>query len=108
MYGNVFYCYSTGGRKAREQNIVNVTTTLIRYYVRPFTFISGTTDPEYVYTPHGRFIQKDGIWRHETHLRNHLGNTRLAYIHDGTTINKSQETHYYPFGMRISPSPTNP
>jgi len=27
-------------------------------------------------------------------------NTRLAYIHEGiTTINKAQETHYYPFGM---------
>ncbi len=36
------------------------------------------------------------------------GNTRLAYIHEGTSINKAQETHYYPFGHRISPLSNQP
>lgn len=36
------------------------------------------------------------------------GNTRLAYIHEGATITKAQETHYYPFGHRISPQSNQP
>jgi RHS repeat-associated protein len=35
-------------------------------------------------------------------------NTRLAYIHEGSTITKAQETQYYPFGMKISPLSNQP
>jgi RHS repeat-associated protein len=37
-----------------------------------------------------------------------IGNTRPAYIHEGTAINKVQETHYYPFGHHISPLSNQP
>jgi RHS repeat-associated protein len=118
----MFFNYSVNGTKLKETTKINGVTETTRIYAGPFTFINTTSDPAYVSTPYGRFIQKTQsdqvpcpgcpkptpVWRHETHLRDHLGNTRLAYIHEGTAINKAQETHYYPFGHRITPLSNQP
>ncbi len=100
--------YTSVGSKPKEHSVGNGSINHTRYYAGPFTFLGTGYDPAYFTTPYGRFGPKSSSWRHETHLRNHLGNTRLAYIHEGTTINKVQETHYYPFGMRISPLSNQP
>ncbi|MBW6480549.1 MAG: RHS repeat-associated core domain-containing protein [Bacteroidales bacterium] len=57
--------------------------------------------PGWVGTPHGRFVL-DGTWKNEFHLRDHLGNTRIALLETGSdSLAILQQNHYYPFGMLI-------
>ena len=41
-------------------------------------------------------------WQNEFHLRDHLGNTRIAFLESGyDSLATLQQNHYYPFGMLI-------
>jgi RHS repeat-associated protein len=106
----IYYHYTASGRKIREQNILNGSAAH-RYYAGPFVFITNTSDPAWINTPYGRFVQHNGQWTTEIHLKDHLGNTCLAMLRTSpTNHNISQENHYYPFGMRItslSPEPVS-
>jgi RHS repeat-associated protein len=104
------YHYTATGRKIREQNILNGSATH-RYYAGPFVFITNTSDPVWINTPYGRFVQHNGQWTFELHLKDHLGNTRMALLRNTTYPNSfftHQENHYYPFGMRISTLSSDP
>ena len=60
--------------------------------------------PDWVSTPHGRFVYFNDGWQNEFHLRDHLGNTRVVLMEEDTgTLVPLQQNHYYPFGM-LNPS----
>jgi len=58
---------------------------------------------EYLLTPEGRVDFGSGSPIYEYHLKDHLGNTRVAYI-AGTSgaADAVQEADYYPFGMKMA------
>jgi RHS repeat-associated protein len=105
----IHYHYTATGRKMREQSVVNGSTTT-RFYAGPFVFINNPyTDPAWINTPYGRFVQHNGQWTTEFYLKDHLGNTCLAMLRTSSSNHTiSQESHYYPFGMRISTLSSEP
>jgi RHS repeat-associated protein len=56
---------------------------------------------QYQLFPEGRklYDSDNNSWQYEYHLKDHLGNVRVAFDETG---NIAQENHYYPFGLRIS------
>jgi hypothetical protein len=55
-----------------------------------------------VNTANGRFVPTETEeFAHETHLRDHLGNTRVVLTQDGEDFKILQDNNYYPFGMSI-------
>jgi RHS repeat-associated protein len=105
----IHYHYTATGRKMRERSVVNGSTTT-RFYAGPFVFINNPyTDPAWINTPYGRFVQHNGQWTTEFYLKDHLGNTCLAMLKTSSNNHViSQENHYYPFGMRISSLSSEP
>jgi RHS repeat-associated protein len=102
----IYYDYTISGRKVQEENRVDGIYTGMRYYAGPFVFtILDTVPPAWVNTPYGRFVRNGTTWTHEFHMKDHLGNTRLAMLASGGT---TQENSYYPFGMRISTLSSEP
>ncbi|MCF8358450.1 MAG: hypothetical protein K9H26_06800, partial [Prolixibacteraceae bacterium] len=63
---------------------------------------------KYIITPEGRILNKgtdtSPIWDWEYYLKDHLGNVRvvIAPTEDAGYSAVQQETHYYPYGMRMS------
>ncbi|MEL6672603.1 MAG: RHS repeat-associated core domain-containing protein, partial [Bacteroidota bacterium] len=49
-----------------------------------------------------------GRYYYEMHLQDHLGNNRILFadLDDDGTVEKKQEDHFYPFGMRMAVSGT--
>ncbi|MCF8360925.1 MAG: hypothetical protein K9H26_19405 [Prolixibacteraceae bacterium] len=63
---------------------------------------------KYILTPEGRILNKgtdtSPIWDWEYYLKDHLGNVRvvIAPTEEAGYSAVQQETHYYPYGMRMS------
>jgi len=51
-----------------------------------------------VQTAEGRAVPNGASFDYEYYLKDHLGNTRVAFNEAGEVM---QETHYYPFGLRL-------
>jgi hypothetical protein len=51
----------------------------------------------------GRIIKTGGNYLYEYHLKDHLGNTRVAFEVTDAGMNVRQVSDYYPFGMRHLP-----
>ena len=49
-------------------------------------------------TAEGRAVPNGASFDYEYYLKDHLGNTRVAFNEAGEVM---QETHYYPFGLRL-------
>jgi RHS repeat-associated protein len=107
----VEYLYDAMGNKlAKLQNIAGVTPTIEYYYgdvVLTKIYPSTEWKLGYVITPEGRVTTASnsltGSPTYEYHLKDHLGNTRVAYIAgtDGAAVVK-QQADYYPFGLQIA------
>ncbi|MCF8358448.1 MAG: hypothetical protein K9H26_06790 [Prolixibacteraceae bacterium] len=81
------------------------------YYFGPFVHEGpdgGSTSLKYILTPEGRILNKgtdtSPIWDWEYYLKDHLGNVRvvIAPTENAGYSAVQQETHYYPYGMRMS------
>jgi RHS repeat-associated protein len=86
-------------------------TPEMTYYFGPFVHEGtqgGASSLKYIFTPEGRILNTgtDGnsVWEWEYYLKDHLGNVRVVIEPTNTPgySNVLQETHYYPFGMRMS------
>jgi hypothetical protein len=96
------YTYTASGAKIRQQLETDgrggISTR--RDYAGAFVFVNNA--PGWVSTAHGRFVQVNGRWQNEFHLRDHLGNTRVVLLEEeGDEYITLQQNHYYPFGMLI-------
>ncbi|MCF8359788.1 MAG: hypothetical protein K9H26_13585 [Prolixibacteraceae bacterium] len=108
---NYFY-NSTGEKMLRAVNSDSVPELNINtYYFGPFVHegvFGGETSLKYILTPEGRILNKgtdtSPIWDWEYYLKDHLGNVRvvIAPTEDAGYSAVQQETHYYPYGMRMS------
>ncbi|MCF8360923.1 MAG: hypothetical protein K9H26_19395 [Prolixibacteraceae bacterium] len=108
---NYFY-NATGEKMLRAVNSDSVPELNINtYYFGPFVHegvFGGSTSLKYILTPEGRILNKgtdtSPVWDWEYYLKDHLGNVRvvIAPTEDAGYSAVQQETHYYPYGMRIS------
>jgi RHS repeat-associated protein len=72
-----------------------------RRYAGAFVYLND--ELAWVNTANGRFVPaQEDDFKHETHLRDHLGNTRVVLRQDGEDFKILQDNNYYPFGMSIS------
>ncbi|MBD3903567.1 RHS repeat-associated core domain-containing protein [Chryseobacterium sp. Ch-15] len=67
------------------------------YYVGPFTPLN-PSGLQFVPTSEGYFdfVKNKYIYNYS----DHLGNTRLSYFHNGSSIEVLEESNYYPFGLK--------
>jgi RHS repeat-associated protein len=64
---------------------------------------NNTCELQYILTSEGRITKPSGSYVYEYHLKDHLGNTRVAYNALETGKDVIQISDYYPFGMRHEP-----
>ncbi len=94
------YLYDAAGNKLRQvvykQSNINKTTDFIS------NFVIVNNAPAWINFDEGRVIM-DGTAVHftETHLKDHLGNTRVVFGYKNNALLVKQVSSYYPFGMNI-------
>ena len=94
------YLYDAAGNKLRQvvykQSNINNTTDFIS------NFVIVNNAPAWINFDEGRVIM-DGTAVHftETHLKDHLGNTRVVFGYKNNALLVKQVSSYYPFGMNI-------
>ena len=70
-------------------------------YIGPFVYRDG--DLDYIITSEGRVVFEDGGLRYyEYHIKDHLGNVRVAFKNNNSMPQVLQTSDYYPFGMRMA------
>lgn len=69
-------------------------------YFDEFEFNEGSLDA--IYHAEGRVAVVNGTREYQYFLKDHLGNTRVAFRVNGGQKEIIQESHYYPFGMEWS------
>ncbi|KAF0200126.1 MAG: RHS repeat-associated core [Bacteroidetes bacterium] len=96
----ISYLYDANGTKLRQDvikaNIISKRTDFIS------NFVIINNAPAWINFDEGRVIM-DGTAVHftETHLKDHLGNTRVVFGYKNNTLLVKQVSSYYPFGMNI-------
>ena len=95
--GKIEYTYSSVGAKLRMQEYDNSgALSKSKDYLGGFVYEDNQL--EFVQTAEGRAVPNGASFDYEYYLKDHLGNTRVAFNEAGEV---SQETHYYPFGLRL-------
>jgi RHS repeat-associated protein len=83
--------YDATGRKLRYDNTD---------YIGPFLYERGVL--KYIITSEGRAIPKGTTYNYEYHIKDHLGNVRVAFIDASGTPQVVQTNNYYSFGMLMA------
>jgi RHS repeat-associated protein len=100
----IHYTYTTSGQKLSQQLEEEGRSGTLRRYAGPFVVENG--ELKWVNTPEGRIVEHSDFgttWVPEFHLKDHLGNTRVALLNFTDDVYlPTQTNHYYPFGMRIA------
>jgi RHS repeat-associated protein len=92
--------YSAGGEKLRKQVIPSNSSDDITDYVNGFVYKNDQLD--FFHTDEGRVTaDNQGNLTYEYFLKDHLGNTRVSFKESDESIAVLEESHYYPFGMRL-------
>jgi RHS repeat-associated protein len=94
------YLYDANGNKLRQDVIVAKILTKRTDFISNFVIINNA--PAWINFDEGRVIM-DGtnVYFTETHLRDHLGNTRVVFGYKNNALLVKQVNSYYPFGMNI-------
>jgi hypothetical protein len=58
--------------------------------------------PYQLNTPEGRATYNAGIWTYEFDYKDHLGNTRVSFKANGSNLEKTAETAFDPWGVRMN------
>ena len=83
---------------------------IFTHYIGGFVYTysgSNYADLECILTPEGRITIPDGNCIYEYHLKDHQGNTRVAFDATAAGPVVKQATDYYPFGMLHEPVALN-
>lgn len=97
------YVYTAAGQKLRQRPSSG---NSLLYFGNIIYSLDGTANGitlQYILTSEGRVVKPTGSFVYEYHIKDHLGNTRIAFEASGTTALIKQQDDYYPFGMLHSP-----
>ena len=94
------YYYDATGNKLRQDVIEAKILTKRTDFISNFVIVNNA--PAWINFDEGRVIM-DGTTVHftETHLKDHLGNTRVVFGYKNNALAVKQVNSYYPFGMNI-------
>ncbi|GAP43970.1 protein containing RHS repeat-associated core domain [Lentimicrobium saccharophilum] len=94
------YYYDATGNKLRQDVIEAKILTKRTDFISNFVIVNNA--PAWINYDEGRVIM-DGTTVHftETHLKDHLGNTRVVFGYKNNALAVKQVNSYYPFGMNI-------
>ncbi|MCX8526470.1 hypothetical protein OF897_21385, partial [Chryseobacterium formosus] len=110
-YVNTVYTYNAAGNKVKkvyqykEGNILFLATKTTDYldgfqYETDATLSNPMASVELKFIPTAEgyfdFVKNKYIYNYA----DHLGNTRLSYFHNGSSIEVLEENNYYPFGLK--------
>ena len=101
----ISYIYSAAGEKLAKR----MTNGTYKYYARNMVYNPDKT-LNYLLFEEGMVNKVTGGYVYEYHLKDHLGNTRVAFQPNGPTTTTTQVAEYYPFGssyLPVSPIGTN-
>ena len=66
------------------------------------SFIYKNNILEQISTETGQVLKTEDTYKYQYFLKNHLGSIRVMFEDSASTANIIQETHYYPYGMKIA------
>jgi RHS repeat-associated protein len=95
----ILYMYDAAGVKL-QKIVTQDASTASTDYVGSFVYNAGSL--QYIMTSEGRIVPSGSDYTYEYHLKDHLGNTRVAFNVTDNTIDVQQVADYYPFGMTFS------
>lgn len=97
---HIEYVYDANGTKLMKQ-VTDGSTTHTTDYVGSFVYADGQL--QYILTSVGRIKRMGDEFIYEYHLKDHLGNTRVAYNgYDDGGLYALQVNEYYPFGLQFN------
>lgn len=95
----IVYTYDATGIKLRKSAYIDSIAPLNRYYAGSFEY-GNTKTLELIHTDEGVANSTGNTYSYEYFLKDHLGNTRVAFeFGANNTVLLTQSTDYYPFGM---------
>lgn len=93
----ISYFYTANGTKIAKVNA----NRIIKQYIGNLVYDEDSLD--YILTSEGMVkVANANTFTYEYFLKDHLGNTRVAFYDSSNIAAKSQVNHYYPFGMSIA------
>jgi RHS repeat-associated protein len=97
---SISYIYTATGEKVAKR----MTNNSYQYYAGSFIYNSDKT-LNYLLFSEGRVVKSSGIFSYEYQLKDHLGDTRVAFSSSHSVL---QVSDYYAFGSSFAPhSPNN-
>jgi len=102
---NIAYIYSAAGNKLAKKMKDNT----YQYYTGNMVY-KNDKSLNYLLFDEGLVNKVSGGYVYEYHIKDHLGNTRIAFQPNGSATTVTQVAEYYPFGssyLPISPAGTN-
>ena len=94
------YFYDAEGEKLREE-VFDARGALIDEWDYEGMIVYRMGEPEFVWTDEGRMLMDTAGYKYEYFLKDHLGNTRIAFRAEGDSAVVTRENHYYPFGQEM-------
>ena len=95
--GNIVYFYTASGQKVQKVVTENTTVTTTDY-------LSGYQYKnlvlQYFPTVEGYVEPNLSSFKYVFQYKDHLGNVRLSYFQNGSSLNIISEDNYYPFGLK--------
>ncbi|MBN1416838.1 MAG: RHS repeat protein, partial [Bacteroidales bacterium] len=99
-YDDMYFTYSALGEKISQMDSYDDIRT---DYIGPFVYKNNTL--AYILTSEGRAVYSGTSFSYyEYHVKDHLGNVRIAFKPWGTSVTVLQSSDYYPFGLRMASS----
>jgi len=98
------YFYDADGNKLRRVSTQGAGSNTD--YIDGIEYDNGALN--FIQTDEGRVVNNGGSYNYEYNLSDHLGNTRVTYSIVSNVATMIQQDDYYPFGMDIQASTTNP
>jgi len=94
---NIAYIYSAAGEKLAKR----MKEGTYQYYAGNMIYNNGK-GLDYVLFDEGVVYKSSGAYTYTYHLKDHLGNTRVAFKPNGSGTETTQVAEYYPFGSNYS------
>ncbi len=106
--GTITYTYDITGNKLRKVSVIGGVTKTTDY-VNGIEYDNSTTTIGFIQTEEGKAVPYTTTnYDYTYYLGDNLGNTRITFDTKNGIANTLQQDDYYPFGLEINRSVTNP